>query len=238
MRRPYRPYMYSVQRTAGWAYVNDPDRRRVPDAGPLRRLSTSDPALECRRNPHASSFTRHLEGLRPVSPLGRRCSTVARYGRPTAHRMSRRLESRGRNGEIEGASTPRRRRRRQKHSTFTNKPTHLPPRASPLLPYETAATPSQSKPTPPPARASPFRTLARSPQPVSSTHGTPFTGGRRTPPETRPGGRVALRPRVPPGARPGTHWVPPPATADAAAVPGPSPRCRPAPRLRGAGSAR
>ncbi|MEU4435592.1 hypothetical protein AB0F65_33380, partial [Nocardia rhamnosiphila] len=43
----------------------------------------ADLHTECRRNPHASSFTRHLEGLRPVSPF-----------RPRKRR-SRRLESRG-----------------------------------------------------------------------------------------------------------------------------------------------
>ncbi len=63
--------------------------------------SACDPIIECRRHPHASSLTRHLKGLRPVSPFRpRKRMREARVSRPKRR--------------DQGGLNPRRRSRRQK----------------------------------------------------------------------------------------------------------------------------
>jgi hypothetical protein len=95
--------------------------RETNSGSNLHRMceSTCKPGHRMPAQPHASSFARHIEGLRPVSPF-----------RPRKRR-SRRLESRGRNGETQGASTPRA-PARQIHSTFASRSTsHLRERVHP-----------------------------------------------------------------------------------------------------------
>jgi hypothetical protein len=72
--------------------------RETNSGSDLHRMceSTCKPGHRMPAQPHASSFARHLEGLRPVSPF-----------RPRKRR-SRRLESRGRNGETFGGLNPAR----------------------------------------------------------------------------------------------------------------------------------
>ncbi len=166
--------------------------------------SASVPDIECQRNPHVSSFTRHLKGLRPVSPF-----------RPRK-RPRRRRKSRGRNGETKGASTPRA-PARQKHRpsrakpppTFTSRPpTFTSKPASPVLCRPTLRVPTHLIPLTTRPRPSVARELGP---------GVPLVAGNTVPAESPPDpsphgaiGSPGCRRSPPPVSSPSRHpsWRP------------------------------
>ncbi len=188
---------------------------------------------QSRRNPHVSSLTRHLKGLRPVSPF-----------RPRK-RPRRRRKSRGRNGETQGGLNPAPPKAApKKHSTAP--PGHPGPdggpRNRPRNGRQTATRadgqyPMPSHPDPRP-RSSPSATATRTElgiERVRPAERRPEDRSARTARTRTPGGAVCGRPRRTTGTEPHRNAL---ITAGRRTPPGTPPAGRATPRPRAPRAAR